>query len=44
VEIGVGGQVWVGLGRMAIMSHFRLAWGGLMEIYLCGMAEFHEVL
>jgi hypothetical protein len=40
VEIGVGGQVWVGLGRVVFGSHFRLAWGGFMKIYLYEMAEF----
>ena len=40
MEIGVGGQVWVSLGRLALESHFRLAWGGLVEIYLYGVAEF----
>jgi hypothetical protein len=40
VAFGVGGQVWVGLGRLAVGSHFRLAWGGLMKIYLYGLAEF----
>jgi hypothetical protein len=40
VEIGVGGQIWVGLGRLAFGSHFRFAWGELVKIYLYGMAEF----
>jgi hypothetical protein len=40
VEIDVGGQVWVELGWLAFGSHFRFAWGGIVEIYLYGLAEF----
>jgi hypothetical protein len=43
VEIGVGGQVWVGLGGMALGSHFWLSRSGLVEIYLYGVVEFFKV-
>jgi hypothetical protein len=40
VKISFGGQVWVGLRGLAIRCYYWFPWGGLVEIYLHGVAEF----